>query len=81
MAEAYGLNVTDLPEGYTPLDIIGAIKVLNSDGELELWGFQSDNLTYWEAMGILAVALKEYDQHVTVMQINADFYDDEDDDD
>lgn len=78
MAEAYGLQVTDLPEGYTPLEAIGAIKVLNEEGEIELWGFQSDGLTYWEALGILTVSIKEYDHQVTVLSLP--FPEGEDDD-
>lgn len=81
MAHAYGLEVTELPDGYTPLDVIGAIKVLNDEGEIELWGFQSDNLTYWEALGILTVAIKEYDQHINVITFVADDDDGEDGDD
>lgn len=81
MATAYGLEVTELPDGYTPLDVIGAIKVLNDEGEIELWGFQSENLTYWEALGILSVAIKEYDQHINVIHIEVDDEEYEDDDD
>lgn len=81
MATAYDLEVTELPDGYTPLDVIGAIKVLNDEGEIELWGFQSENLTYWEALGILSVAIKEYDQHINVIHLEVDDEEYEDDDD
>lgn len=81
MATAYDLEVTELPDGYTPLDVIGAIKVLNDEGEIELWGFQSENLTYWEALGILSVAIKEYDQHINVIHLQVDDEEYEDDDD
>lgn len=84
MAIAFGLEVNDLPDGCTPLEVVGAVKVLNDEGELELWGFQSENVTFWEAAGMLRVSLSEYEDHITMYHFDPtklEFNDDEDDDD
>jgi len=78
MAIAFGLDVNDLPDGATPLEVVGAVKVLNSDGELELWGFQSENVTFWEASGMLRVAMAEYENNITMYHF--DFGSEDEDD-
>jgi len=60
MAEAFGLNVSDLPEGSMPLEVVGAVKVLNEDGHPELWGFQTKSVTFWEAVGMLSITLEQF---------------------
>jgi hypothetical protein len=60
MAEAFGLHVSDLPVGTMPLEVVGAVKVLNEDGHTELWGFQSKDLTFWEAVGMLSITLDQF---------------------
>lgn len=80
MAEAFGLRVNDLPDGCTPLEVVGAVKVLNHEGNLELWGFESE-LTFWEAAGMLRVALAEYEHNITMYHFDINDTDDDDDDD
>lgn len=60
MSTAFGLPVSDLPEGSMPLEVVGAVKVLNDEGHTELWGFQTKDLTFWEAVGMLSVALDQF---------------------
>jgi hypothetical protein len=81
MADAFGLRVNDLPDGCTPLEVVGAVKVLNDEGNLELWGFQSENITFWEAAGMLRVSLAEYETNITMYHFDVPDDEDEEDDD
>lgn len=72
--ELFNLEVTPLPEGATPLELVGIAKILNSDGEPEVWGFQTLDLTFWEAIGMLRVGLVQMEQMFTTIT----YADDED---
>ena len=73
--ELFNLEVTPLPEGATPLELVGIAKILNGDGEPEVWGFQTLDLTFWEAIGMLRVGLVQMEQMFTTIT-----YADDDDD-
>lgn len=47
---------THLPEGYVLLSYTAAIKALDADGEVVLINTSSDDLTAWEALGMLIYA-------------------------
>lgn len=85
MAEAFGLKVSDLPEGSMPIEVVGAVKVLNEDGFPELWGFQTQSVTFWEAVGMLSITLEQFQNGLIsinfVDQESLMFDLDEDDDD
>ncbi|MGA0710168.1 MAG: hypothetical protein ACO3O7_05720 [Ilumatobacteraceae bacterium] len=77
MSEAFGLPVTEIPDSVTPLEVVGAVKVLNEEGELELWGFQTQNVTFWEATGMLQTALREFDANVTLINFHHEVEDEQ----
>lgn len=80
MAEAFGLQVSDLPEGTMPLEVVGAVKVLNEEGHTELWGFQTKDITFWEAVGMLSVTLKQFQSGLVTINFADDiFFQDEED--
>lgn len=86
MSEAFGLPVSDLPEGTVPIEVVGAVKVLGADGNVELWGFQTEDVTFWEAVGMLRVALRQFEQGLFSIHFlgGNDFFiegDDEEEDD
>lgn len=85
MAEAFGLPVSDLPEGSMPLEVVGAVKVLNEEGHTELWGFQTRDITFWEAVGMLSITLDQFQSGLVSINFVDDSFmfdmeDDEDDD-
>ena len=85
MAEAFGLAVSDLPEGSMPLEVVGAVKVLNEEGHTELWGFQTKDLTFWEAVGMLSITLDQFQSGLVSINFVDDSFmfdmeDDEEDD-
>lgn len=80
MAEAFGLQVSDLPDGTMPLEVVGAVKVLNEEGHTELWGFQTKDITFWEAVGMLSVTLKQFQSGLVTINFADDmFFPDEED--
>lgn len=70
--DLFSLEVTPLPEGATPLELVGIAKILNSDGEPEVWGFQTNDLTFWEAIGMLRVGIIQMEQMFTVVTFESD---------
>jgi hypothetical protein len=49
----YGLEMADLPEGWTPLSAVVIVKALNEDGR-PVWASRiSEDLTSVEALGML----------------------------
>lgn len=70
--ELFNLEVTPLPEGSTPLELVGVAKILNSDGEPEVWGFQTHDLMFWEAIGMLRVGLVQMEQMFTIVTFEED---------
>lgn len=45
-----------LPEGYISLGFIAVIKCLDSNGDLAIVNVRDDNLSKWEAIGMLIQA-------------------------
>ena len=43
-----------------PLEVVGAVKVLNEGGHTELWGFQTKDISFWEAVGMLSITLEQF---------------------
>lgn len=52
MSTSHGIEVPDLPDGYTPLEVVYTVKCLDEDGALALVNGASDGLNTWEAMGM-----------------------------
>lgn len=58
MAEAFGLQVGDVPEGHTPVDVLCIVKCLKPEAEAEADGFpyqlliRSTCISNWEAYGM-----------------------------
>lgn len=61
MASAFGLSVRDLPDGYTPLDIVAIITCLDEEGRSTAI-IRTTVMQDWEVVGLLRVA--EW-QHLT----------------
>lgn len=53
----YGLDMTELPETYTPLDAMVVLKCLDEEGDVVLVTRSSDDLKIWDRVGMLTVAL------------------------
>jgi hypothetical protein len=51
------LDVPELPEGWTPLSVYAVVKCLDEDGRVGLVTRASDELSTWEAIGMLTGAL------------------------
>ena len=66
-----------------PLEVVGAVKVLNEEGHTELWGFQTKDITFWEAVGMLSVTLDQFQSGLVSINFVDDSFmfdvDDEDD--
>lgn len=58
VTDAYGLETISLPDGYTPLEVIVAVKCLSESGHVALVHRFSRNLTTFEAVG-MAVSLSD----------------------
>lgn len=69
----FGLETSDLPTNWTPLDAVAVVKCLNEDGELGFVIRSTETLSSWESLGLLEVAAKT--------QINNILEDIEDEDD
>ena len=56
MAEVHGIEIDDLPEGFTALEIVYSVKCLDEDGSVSLVNGASDGLNTWEALGMVISA-------------------------
>jgi hypothetical protein len=53
MTVVFGLQVGDLDEGVTPVEVVVSLKGLDEDGRVILYERRSDGLSGWEAVGML----------------------------
>lgn len=53
-----GIELSDLPDGSTPLELVLSMKVLSADGDVALVERMSRGLGQWEALG-MAVTLTD----------------------
>lgn len=76
MTSVFGLEVGDLDEGVTPIEVVVSLKGLDENGRVILYERKSDGLSGWEAVGMLMT-------HADGLRraLIEDSYDDEDDDD
>lgn len=51
--------VKDLPEGWTPLEMVAVVKCLDEDGDLALAWRSTNGITPWEAVGMLHFATQD----------------------
>lgn len=57
MAEsAFNIKVPDLPDGYTPLEVVAIVKSLDEEGDPVITIRTSDGIMEWEAVGMLIAA-------------------------
>ncbi len=49
----FGVEVDELPEGVTPLEVVVLVKALDEAGDVCIYTRESATLTMWEAMGML----------------------------
>ena len=73
MATAYGLDIQDLPDDWTPLELVAVIRCLDGDGRETAAMRNTDGLQSWEIVGLLHTA-----EHQT---LSAEQWEDEDEDD
>jgi len=52
VAELFGVEIGDLPEGSLAIAFVVMVKALDPDGDLVLYERKSDGLTTWEALGM-----------------------------
>ncbi len=55
MIEVYGVEVDELPENWTPLEVVVLVKCLNEDGDDAVANRISAGLSAWEALAMLGV--------------------------
>ena len=72
MATAYGLDIQDLPDDWTPLELITVIRCLDEQGCERAVMRSTDGLQDWEIVGLLRTA-----EHET---LNGERWEDESDD-
>jgi hypothetical protein len=63
MAEFMGLDIANMPEGYTPLAALVVVKVLDEEGKVAYVPRASDSLSSVEALGMAhyaVLALSKY---------------------
>jgi hypothetical protein len=53
MACVFGLEVGDLDQGVTPIEVVVSLKGLSPDGDVVLYERMSEGLSRWEAIGML----------------------------
>lgn len=54
----YGLEIEEMPEGWTPLEACVVLKCLDDEGEVALATRQTDALRVWDVVGMLEAALE-----------------------
>lgn len=59
MATVLGLQVADLPDGWTPLEAVTVVTCLNDEGQTSALLRITDGLMSWECVGLLEVAKHE----------------------
>jgi hypothetical protein len=55
MTSVFGVDLDEddqLPEGWTPLEVVVTIKCLDEEGEVKMEHFASSGLNTWEAWGM-----------------------------
>lgn len=72
MTDVFGVDVTDAPEGWTPLEVVVLVKALNEDGSPAHFTRYSTGLSEFEAVGMLRVA-----ERTQLDEINSQFEADE----
>lgn len=72
----FGVDVDELPEKWQALEVVVLVKSLDSTGGVSLCLRYSDNLSTWEAIGMLRLA-----EAVAKKDLIAEMVDEEDDDD
>ena len=53
----FGLEVEDMPEGWTPLETFVILKCLDEDGDVALLTRSTEPVRSWDAVGMLTAAL------------------------
>jgi hypothetical protein len=53
MATVFGLEVGDLDDGVTPIEVVVSLKGLDENGRVILYERMSAGLSGWEAIGML----------------------------
>lgn len=53
MAQRIPLEVGDLPDNVSPLEMVTVVKFMDDSGEVSLAIRMSDGLSHWEAIGML----------------------------
>jgi hypothetical protein len=56
MGQLLNIDVPDLPDGYTPLEIAAVLKCLDEHGEVTLCVRTSNGIMAWEVVGMLIAA-------------------------
>lgn len=79
MAEIAGLEVLDLPAGWTPLEASAVVKCLDEDGNVALFLRATETLSSWESLGMLSAARRATEDEVAAM-FEAEYPDDQDGD-
>ena len=62
-----GVEVVDLPDGWTGLEVVAAFKCLNEDGEVCYVVRTSDALQGMEAVGMLRAACRQQEDSIADM--------------
>lgn len=53
----FGLELSPLPEGCTPIEAIAIIKCLDPDGDICVFTRATDGLSVWDRVGLLTITV------------------------
>ncbi len=53
MADVFGLPIDGPPEDWMAIHAVGTVVGINEHGDMEIWHFETEDVTHWEAIGML----------------------------
>ena len=66
MTAVFGVEVTDLVDGYVPLEVVVLVKALDDEGHVTLVVKYSPDLSSVEALGMLTIARRTLEDNLAV---------------
>jgi len=74
----FGLPVEPLEQNTIPLDVVVLVKTLDPDGEISISIRHTKDISVWDRVGLLTIALDVARQHATECFIPSDDNNDDD---
>lgn len=74
----YGIPADELPEGVVVSDVVCVLKAIDEDGDSGVYLRRTPGLAYWDAVGMLTIALDTLRNQAQEFFNNADEPDEDD---